>query len=295
MATRAQKVKLGVFLIGGGAAFMVMLAVFAGMYFWKDYDRYHVVVPESVYGIGEGSPVTLMGVRVGSVDRIRLLSGSGEVRVGLQVEPGTLLHEGATAYLARQGVTGEKFVSIRGGDPERAALEPGSRLPYGRTTLDLLQDEATALLGTASRVIESTGQLVEDLSRVTAELDGKRVDALLADTQGMMREMGAASREFRTMIGESRQPVRETLEGVQRTAERLAMLTDRADGVLAGLDRTVMRMQAMVETNEDELRATSDNLRDASRRFKRLGRELRRKPSRLLFGRARQERELPDD
>lgn len=294
MTSRAHKVKLGIFLIGGGIAFVIMLGVFAGMRVWEQYDRYHLIVDGSVEGITEGSVVKLLGVPVGAVSRVAILNGS-RVRVDLQVREDTALHEGATAYLTHRGVTGEKFVNIQGGQAGKPVIEPGSRLPHGKTALDLLEGKATVLLGTASDLIASTDELVENLATISQNIDVDEMNEVVLQASRTMAELRKASEGLRAMVQSSREPLRDTLAGVHRTTEQMSELTGDVERVLAHLDDVVLQMRSVVRTNEDELRATSENLRDATRSFKQLGRELRAKPSRLLFGRSRRERELPDD
>ena len=72
MATKSQKVKLGIFLIATVALFIVSLVLITGMEMWEDQDRYYIEFTESVSGLEVGAPVKLRGVGVGSVTQIRL-------------------------------------------------------------------------------------------------------------------------------------------------------------------------------------------------------------------------------
>jgi len=53
-------------------------------------------------------------------------------------------------------------------------------------------------------------------------------------------------------------------------------------------------LRGVVRDNDSELRATIGNLREASRSFKTLSRDLRKRPNLLLFGGAPPARKLPE-
>ena len=52
-------------------------------------------------------------------------------------------------------------------------------------------------------------------------------------------------------------------------------------------------MKGLVHNNEGQLRSAVFDLRQASRSFKELAREVRQRPSRLFFGDSQRERKLP--
>jgi hypothetical protein len=62
---------------------------------------------------------------------------------------------------------------------------------------------------------------------------------------------------------------------------------------MANASDAVTTLKKLMTANEGPLRAAVFDLRDASRSFKELAREVRQKPSRLLFSTAPSERKLP--
>ena len=53
-ASRAQKIRLGLFAISALAALSLVLAVFAGLRFWEHHDHYVIYFSGSVSGLEEG-------------------------------------------------------------------------------------------------------------------------------------------------------------------------------------------------------------------------------------------------
>ena len=70
MATQAQKIRAGMFVIISAGLLAVVLIVFGGMRFWERHASYHVVYAGSVIGLEEGAQVYLNGIQVGRVDAI---------------------------------------------------------------------------------------------------------------------------------------------------------------------------------------------------------------------------------
>jgi ABC-type transporter Mla subunit MlaD len=71
------------------------------------------------------------------------------------------------------------------------------------------------------------------------------------------------------------------------------MLDGQVSQLLANASDFVSEMKGLVHNNEGVLRSAVFDLRQASRSFKELAREVRQRPSRLFFGDSQAERKLP--
>jgi phospholipid/cholesterol/gamma-HCH transport system substrate-binding protein len=285
MTTRTQKIKLGLFIVLSALVIGGLLAAFLGIGI-APRARYYVFTDDAE-GLDVSVPVKLRGVRVGRVTELQLVTeGRPGVRVEVQVDRDTAIHSDARAYFELAGVSGLKLINIRDGTPKAPRLPPGSEIPAGETTLDKLSTQAEQLLARASKVLDSTDRLLTGLNRTTEKLSSDEVDRTLKDTQKLVSEFGRAATELNRMVAESRQPLRRTLLAADQMGQR-------TDTVLQNLNQTILELRGVVRQNDGDVRATMDNLREASRSFKTLSQELRRRPNRLLFGGAPAEREFP--
>ena len=115
METRANYVLIGAFTLAGivlGLGFFVWLAKF-------QIDRqyaYYDVLFDDVSGLSRAADVRFSGLlgRAGGRRSTSTTTGSGRVRVRIEVAAGTPIHEGATAQLQAQGVTGVSLVALAG-------------------------------------------------------------------------------------------------------------------------------------------------------------------------------------
>jgi phospholipid/cholesterol/gamma-HCH transport system substrate-binding protein len=115
----------------------------------------------------------MAGVRIGSVDEITLPINPREtgIRVGIGIDSAyaARVREGTTAALTiAQVVANEKVVSLAPGDPQRAALPPGSVIP-ARGGAELLE--------TGRNIAETVQEITVDLKEILGAI--RRGDGLL--------------------------------------------------------------------------------------------------------------------
>lgn len=313
MATRSQKIKLGVFLSVSGALFAATIAVFAGLAFLTDEERYHIRFEESVTGLDVGAPVELRGVEVGSVREIGIDPDNVElVRVTIGVDADVPIREDSRALLMMQGITGLRFVEIRGGSAEADVLSPGSSIPAGESVL-------TRLSGSAEDLALQGDQLLTNLLHITDAENRERFARILAQGEQMTENLDALLVELTHVAGqthrllrENRPHIRRTLENVDRTSTEVAQfaetageMVERADpatleGSVANLGEALdatedllERITRILDHSQGEIRGTVYNLRLAAESFRELAESLQRQPSQLFFGGSPGERELP--
>jgi phospholipid/cholesterol/gamma-HCH transport system substrate-binding protein len=292
MAGKAQKIKVGVFVLASVALLWGLLAAFLGLGASKG-TRYHVLTDDAG-GLEVRSAVLFRGVRVGRVADLEISDAVPEgVKVTLEIAEDVRINADARAYFEMAGVTGQKVVNIRGGKPDTPPLPPGSRLELGHTALERLGQQSEILLTRASKLLDSTDQLVATLNRSASKLSPERIDETLLETQKLVRNLGRTADEMNRTVAETRGPLLRTLSTAEGTLKEVDRLGRRSDAVLQNLDSTITDLRGVVRANDDDLRTTFENLRQASQSFKALSHDLRRRPNLLLFGGAAPERKLP--
>lgn len=269
MATRSQKIRLGAFALVTAALVVTVIAVFAGVRLWKDHDRYTVEVEGSVLGLEVGADVRLNGVRVGKVTDIDIMEGDIErVRVDLEVDEGTPVRTDTEALLAFRGITGLKIVDLRRGSSGAPPLPPGSVIPVGETVFDRLEHDADELLARTKKLMDGATELVGTLTRTGHELEA--------------------------MVAENRTAIRGSVVAIGTAAESVSRFVDRdAKHLVASAGGLVDQLEGVVKGSQGQVRAALLDIRRASASVKELARDLRAKPSRLLFSQAPKDRKLP--
>ena len=139
MDTKINFFKIGIFV----STFFVLL-VFA--IFWlgkygledKKYDEYSIFFSESISGLNTGSSIKFMGFEVGTVKTIKINpTNSEEIQIDIQIQKGTPIKEDNYAILGNLGITGLKYIELKGGSNNSKLLgenENGIKIIKSRTS-----------------------------------------------------------------------------------------------------------------------------------------------------------------
>jgi len=287
---RAQNIRVGLFAAATLVLLGVVLIVFGGLRFWEDVDPYRVVFDTSVAGLEPGAQVYLNGIKVGTVDDLSVMPDDiRKVSVGIKVKHGTPIHTDTRAMLQLAGITGLKTIDLRDGTSQSAALPPGAQIPAGVGLLDKLESQAQTIADESTELIKRANRLTDNLIAVTDGLGAITDPARLAATN-----LAAMSGSLKGMVEDNRAALHQSLVAVRETATGASqLLDDQVAPLLTGAGDVVAELKRLLATNEAPLRAAVFDLRQASRSFKELARDVRQKPSRLLFSSTPGERVLP--
>ncbi|SEG08844.1 phospholipid/cholesterol/gamma-HCH transport system substrate-binding protein [Thermomonospora echinospora] len=137
-------------------------------------------------GLGDGAPVKIRGVTVGSVERAEL-TGAGRARLTLRLDPGVRVPTSATASIEPASAFGPKFVDLVPGAGERGGPYLASGATIARTSdpqdlSDLLSDaDATLRAVDATEVATIVRTLAQGLNG-----QGGRLRATIDHTSTLM-------------------------------------------------------------------------------------------------------------
>jgi phospholipid/cholesterol/gamma-HCH transport system substrate-binding protein len=236
METRANYVLIGAFTLAGivlGLAFFVWLAKF-------QIDRqyaYYDVLFEDVSGLSRAADVRFSGLSVGQVVSLELNNqGAGRVRVRIEVASDTPIHEGATAQLQSQGVTGVSLVSVSGGDSDKPLLRETAAggvpvIPGERSVVQSLTEDAPDLLTESIK-------LVRDFQGIVGSENQAKVAGILANVE-------AASGEFETALSDFSSISRSVASATGQISDFTDKLQPIADSVESALGEAEKTMVAM--------------------------------------------------
>jgi phospholipid/cholesterol/gamma-HCH transport system substrate-binding protein len=273
--TKQQKIRIGLFAVAAGALSAVVLVVFAGVHFWKPRDRYYVEFEKSVYGLEKGADVFLNGIRVGKVGGIRLAPHDIQhVQVALDVNEDAPIRTDTRAVLQFAGITGLKVIDLRGGSLAAAQLPVGGTIPVGETILDKLEEKGKALVDQSQELMERASSIVAKADTIVTNLasatDSANLGEIMAQTRVTAANLAQASASLRGLIDENRAGLKASVAAIEETAKRAANLVDA-----------------------NQVKAAVADLRQASRSFKEMAREVKNRPSKLLFSKPEADRKLP--
>jgi phospholipid/cholesterol/gamma-HCH transport system substrate-binding protein len=158
--------RLGAFIFGA----LLILTFIVFRIGDKDFlfsSTYQLRAPfDDVAGLGNGAEVRLGGVRVGTVEGIRLPDQAGEkVVVVMNVESSTqtLIRKDSVVSIETEGLLGNKHVTIGPGSSEAPAVHNGDTL-QSQPPLDF-----SDLIKKTEGILDSTQSALQNVNHATAE------------------------------------------------------------------------------------------------------------------------------
>ena len=250
MATRAQKVRLAVFLVFSVSVLAGFLLIVAGAQVLRQRAVYYIEFEESVGGLTPGDPVKYLGVTVGRVEDTSVSGDDiGVIVVEISLEARKVpnaIRENTRARLYSQGVTGLKYIELADGTEDSPVLEPGSVLPARATFLASIEERADILLSRLERLLGNLGDM-------TAEHNQQRLSRML-DAGSLLMENSSS------LLSDNRAELDDTIAN-------LATISDNLSAATASMRATMDSVHALAAATDtratlQDLRLTMQNLRE---------------------------------
>ncbi len=195
-----REVKLGILLVITLFIFVWGFNYLKGTDIFSRQIRLHAIYGETG-GLMETNAVTISGVNVGQVERIRFHpDGSGRVVVTAVVEQKIDIPSNSVAYLASPGIVGSKEIRIRLGD-HQTLLNDGDTL-QGIKEPSLTEEVKSFIMPLRERTESLITELESVLLAVNQVLD-KQNRENLAESMKLMRNTLESMEALTTKAGES--------------------------------------------------------------------------------------------
>ena len=229
--TRAQKLRLGIFLSVSIALLVGWVGMLVGSAVLEKRDDYYIRFTGSIAGLDRGSQVRYNGVRVGRVEGIRIEPEHVEsVRVEITMTAGTTIKADTVATLEMQGITGLKSIELSGGTNAARTLPIGSRIPA-------VDSDFAVLVERGKSIAAKLDQVVGNLARITGGETGERL-------LGTVTEVEQTVKTVHGILTENR-------EGTKA-------LVDHANTFMVGLDKLVSEVRGTMKNAQTAVRKVAE-------------------------------------
>ncbi|MBI2985515.1 MAG: MCE family protein [Deltaproteobacteria bacterium] len=241
--TPALQIKVGLLIV---TALIILSATIFLM--GKERRFFENKVPFEIHfsrtiGLREGAPISLTGVRVGSVESLTFPRNVQEKYIVVQVkvvgDVAPRVRKDTVARIRTQGVLGDKFIELSGGSPQSEPLQAGGLI----ASVDPLDYEA--LLG-------ESGDVVQDFAEVANSLKGILKSA--QEGKGLLGQIVAPEHEKEW--GETAS----NLRSASASLKSILRAVEKGEGVLGQLVENKEAGQAVME----DLRIGLHQLREAT-------------------------------
>jgi phospholipid/cholesterol/gamma-HCH transport system substrate-binding protein len=316
--TRAQKLRLGIFLAAGLSVLVGGMVILAGLKLGETRDHYTVRYAEggvSLSGLEVGSPVKYSGIRVGRVDSVHVdPKDVGVIIVDISLDGGTPVAEDTRANLGSQGITGLKYIELSRGSSKARVRKPGETIPPGTSLFDDLANQAGDIAKKVdqvlAQVLDLTGPdmklrlaaVLDRSEKLMATIDGlldenraslkvlaARLSGTATQVEALTTELAGTARRANALLDQTTL----TVKSARATPEHINAFLEQATAVLAetrvvlgpeGMQRTLTGVNAILVQSRHEVIEAIAYLRETAENLSALSQRLRDDPSLLIRG-----------
>jgi len=280
METRANYVLVGGFVLLLLTGLAVFVLWFAKLQFETEFARYDVHFGGTVTGLNEGSPVRFSGVRVGEVIDIRLdPEEPSQVLVTIEVDAATPVREDTRASLEIEGLTGARYVLLKGGSRDSPALvsQPGQKramIPSETSGLQQVLEGAPELLASARVLLAQASTFLsnENQENIAATLANLRaLTAVLAERSADIGLLIDQTGETMATLNRTAATVESLIGQVRDDSQRLA---DRADDAVTAVEALTQSLDQSVGSSAESLTALLEEMRGSAKAFTKMSSEI---------------------
>ena len=218
---RAQKLRLGVFILASSLLLLLMIVYFAAQALFERKDHYYIAYRDiSVSGLEVGSPVKFLGINVGSIAEIGIAPDDvNTIIVKIALQEDTPVKVDAVADIVAMGITGLKTIEIRGGTQDADFLPPGGYIHPGTSLTEDITGKAEIIAFKAEQVLNNLQAFTEPDNMIAFREAAERITALADQTGNTLATVN-------DVITENRDDVRQTLITVNKISQELNQTSD---------------------------------------------------------------------
>ncbi len=313
MAQGKEEIKVGVVVAVAAALFMVALVFVGGFNLLRKKKSEYTTYFKFAGGLEPGSLVRYGGLKVGTVSSAALDQGdSTRIRVVLQVEPDTPIKTNSVARISSLGFLGENYVEVSPGTRNAPLLPKGSviqameivQLSDVFNNVNNITVNATKLVNDLDDQVlvlaKNANQLIKSLNDVVSPENKEHFTSIMANADGMLQDSRPHVEKTLANLDTVTGKMSPILDNLNVTLGKANNLTDHLDGVvmenrkqihdaivslqtsLADVDRIINDLDDTLGANRGNLDETLDNIRATSENLKQFTEMLKQHPYSLI-------------
>jgi len=253
MDTKINFFKIGLFVIALVTSLLILI-------FWlgkfgfekKKFDEYSIYFQESVSGLNIGSSIKYKGFEVGNVSEIKLNPhNSEEIQIDIVIKKGTPIKEDNYAVLGNLGITGLKYIELKGGSNDSKLLqkdENGFRIISSKTS------DLTTLVDSTTDLTNELTVVLAQMKKLLADENINSISQILVKTQNSMNNM----EQFSSYLVNNEKKIDELLKNI-------SILTKNGNKSFESIDKSANSFKELSNEILLEIRKGSFDINDMSK------------------------------
>ncbi|MBN1273705.1 MAG: MCE family protein [Candidatus Aminicenantes bacterium] len=240
-----REMKIGIFM-GMVLLVMAVLIIIIGdmssLFKKRGYPLY--VLFDSAAGLEKSAMVRMAGVRIGTVDGIRL--HGMQAQAILRINQDVHIRKKSQATLAALGLLGEKYIEILPGDGE-GFYQAG----------DYLEGISAVSFDQLGTLLLSIGSEIQEAGKAVKELIGE--EGGQENFRNTLDNLSTFTADLKDFFARNRQ---ELTTGIKDSSEVIAKLEDRLDDLSDSLDRLMESVRQVIDENRENVKTNLENIKE---------------------------------
>ena len=289
--TRAERIKIGAFMLLCGIMICVFLGYVLSRFLNKEFDNYYTVFSESVIGLYKDAQVKLNGIDVGNVTEIAIDSSNlNQVIVRFRVNKGTPIKLGTRAGMTHGiSLTGEKQIVLSGGRFDEPDVAEGGFVPAEKTAFDEMANKATDIVAHIDSLLTNINKIfstenADNISSAIKNFEGasRNLNNMTQNLNKPINNISNAAASMKNVLAEIEEAkiAAKTSENMDLVKEKIAAIDTKAMNenltqAMESIKQLTQRLDQVVYKNQDqvgdavvELNAVLENLEEFTQKIK---------------------------
>jgi len=296
MAGKTSKFMVGLFVTLGIILTVVAIIWVGATKYFEKGNHYVTYFDESVQGLQKDSIVKYRGVDVGRVEKIAVAPDNRLIAVVMKINLREDLPHTAISQLRVAGITGMVFVELDRQKKGEAEQSPKLSFPTEYPVIPSRPSEIAKIMGGVGSVVDKFNQIdtqgvFNQFKSTAAQIEiffkGKDMEVILANVKALTANLKNSSERIDKMIaaGKLEDIMADTRAALMEARKALIetkslMVTVQEEVRALNLRETMGKTKAIAT----EVKATSENLRQASETLDSFMERINDRPPDLLFG-----------
>jgi phospholipid/cholesterol/gamma-HCH transport system substrate-binding protein len=309
-----REIKTAVIVLGGIFLFILGFSYLKSNALFNSNRTFYAVYSH-VGGLASGTPVTINGFKVGTIQDIRFKDAKGQLLVTFTVDSDFEFSKNSVAELYDTGIIGGKGVQLLPVFDGSAMAQSGDTLPSsikpGLT--ELVTQQLTPLQEKIQGAITSADSVLVGVNSVLDNRTKGNLQDAIAGLNDVIKSFKQTSTSLNTMLSDNKESINSSLSNIDKITTNFSKVSDelaaanmgatikKLQGTVKGLNNVLSKIEkgegSLGKLMKDE--AMYNNLAEASHQLDLLLEDMRLNPKRYvhfsLFGKKQKEYKAPEE
>jgi len=237
-----REIKTAILVIASILLFIWGYSFLKGKDLLSSYKTFYVHY-DNVEGLMNSAPVTINGLKVGKVNRIKFLNNTGKIEVELQIKSDFPFSKTSIASIYEPGLIGGKQIMITPNFADSSIAESGlilrGDIKPGLTTL--VAQRLTPLQEKVEKMVVSADGLLQNVNSILDAKTKTDIKNSIANLDATLAEFKMATHNVNEMIDDNKGKFNSTMTNVDKVSANFAKISDSLSKV--NISKTVKSLE----------------------------------------------------